>query len=337
MRGIYIFMILVLISRLTAGQTTDQPSGASQHPTTNQPTRPAPRVAPDGDGYTPPASVKPQPRPHPVETNPGRPPARAGGGSEGGWIAGAAAAGSLVTLGEWLHARNKPAAKLSREGPKMPDQFSMSGLNIAAFVRANWPVVFDCSLGEGGVLLVTVDTSGLPAFNYRIVRRGRQQQAIFRLPPYFPQRPTPGRYAIRAVGGGAGASTPVYMRLFGVGAGERAVGSVAIDQVTFGPNTIRPKNKEVANYGFHAHTLFDRVRAEFLRVALAQGQLVSQLDDHHDIDGVQPETASTFQWSGSGKKVSPGEHMLQVRAWESALNKANWVIAWSVQQVMVEE
>jgi hypothetical protein len=183
--------------------------------------------------------------------------------------------------------------------------------------------------------LITVETSGLPAFSYRIQTSGRRQQEVFRLPPSFPQKPTPGSYTIRALSSGAGAGTPVYLRLFGVGAGERAVGSVAIDQVSFGPDTIRPRKKEGANYGFHAHTDFDHVRAEFLKAVMAKGQLLAKLDDHNDIDGVQRETAPSFQWSG--KKATPGEHMLQVRAWESALDKANWVIAWSADQVLVEE
>ncbi len=337
MRVLYIFVISVLISGLTAGQTTDQPAGTIQQPIKKQPTRQTPRVAPDGDGYTKPTSVQPRPRPHLGETNPGRPPAQIRGGSDAPWIAGAVGAGGALVLQKWLSARNRPAAKLSREGPKMPDEFSMSGLSIGAFVRADWPVVLDYYLPNGGALLVTVQSAALPAFNYRLRGDGRRRQVIFRLPRYFPQKPTAGSYAIRVMRSAGGATPGAYLRLFGVGAGERAVGSVAIDQVTFAPGTIRPKNKEVANYGFHAHTLFDRVRAEFLKVVLAQGQLVSQLDDHHDINGVQPETASTYQWNGRGKKISPGEHMLQVRAWESALNKANWVIAWSADQVMVEE
>jgi hypothetical protein len=77
------------------------------------------------------------------------------------------------------------------------------------------------------------------------------------------------------------------------------------------------------------------VRAEFLKAVTAQGQIISRLEDHDDIDGVQQETTPTRRWNG--KKATPGEHILQVRAWESALNEANWVIAWSTEQVLVEE
>jgi hypothetical protein len=217
----------------------------------------------------------------------------------------------------------------------MPDQFSMSGFGIGGFCQQDWPVVVDYFLDPGGVLLVTVESAGVPAINYTIKTTTRRTQAIFRLPRYFPQKPTPAVYTVRAISDGTGASAPVYLRLFGVGAGTRAVGSVAIDQVRFTPDTIRPKQKESANYAFHAHTDFDRVRAEFMKAVMEKGQLVSKIEDHDDVNGVQRETTPTRKWNG--KKATPGQHILQVRAWESALDRANWVIAWSADQVVVEE
>jgi hypothetical protein len=275
------------------------------------------------------------PKTHPQATNPGRPPNETQGGDTGAMIEDAAAAGGLITLGIWMHERNKPEAKLSRDGPKIPDQFSMSGFSIAAFCRADWPVVVDYVLSNGDELSIDVNAVGVAPFHYRIRGMGARQQEIFRLPADFPDRPTPGVYTISATTGGPGVATPVYFRLFGLGGGERAVGSVAIDQVTFGPDTIHPKQKQEALYAFHAHTDFDRVRAEFLKVFTAQGQIISKLEDHDDIDGVERETTPSRQWNG--RKASPGEHLLQVRAWESAPAKANWVIAWSADQVLVEK
>ncbi len=337
MRTISMFVALLLSCQGSWSQNGHQPSNYGRPTGTASPSSNSTQRAQDGDVYTAPSSVQPRPRGHGRETNTGRPPTPAHNGSDTGWIiGGAAAAGGAVALGEWLHARNKPESRLSREGPKMPDQFTMSGLSIAAFAQANWPVVVDGVFDSGGILLITVEVNGLSPFTYRIQNpEGRRRLDIFRLPPYFPQKPTPGTYTIRAMRDVAGSPRPIYLRLFGVGAGERAVGSVAIDEVRFGPEAIRPKQKENASYGFHAHTDFDRVRAEFLKAVTTQGQIVSKLEDHNDIHGVQRETAPAFQWSA--KKATPGEHILQVRAWESALNKANWVIAWSADQVLVEE
>ena len=356
MKRASLIVVTLLIPAFTWGQGPSQSGVARQSGDTNQTaitrkTSPAKqktspsrqtgagannRRAPDGDSYKPPVSVRQNPKGHPQETNPGRPPAQAHNGNQTGLIVGgAAAAGGAIVLGEWLHARNKPEAKLSREGPKVPDQFNMSGLTIGAFCQGNWPVVVDYYLNPGAVVLVTVETQGVPPVTYRIAATGSRRLAIFRLPPTFPSKPTPGMYSIRALTTGAGMATPVYVRLFGVGAGERAVGSVAIDQVQFGPDVIHPKQKQEANYAFHAHTDFDRVRAEFMKAVMAQGQLIAKLEDHDDIDGVQRETTPTRRWNG--KKATPGDHILQVRAWESALNKSNWVIAWSADQVFVEE
>ena len=337
MRVVSIALALVLSSQ--ANWCQGQEPGSAAPPQSSVPPQnnaPSGR-APDGHTYKPPVSVTPTPKSHEPEKSTGHPPAQPrGGGSSGAIIGGAAAAGGVVGLGLWLHARNKPEAKLSRDGPKIADQFNMSGFRIGAFVQAGWPVVVDHVLANGGELSIVVQVEGVPPFSHRILATGRRQQEIFRLPSYFPAKPTPGMYTIGAAAvGGPGVATPVYLRLFGLGAGERAVGSVAIDQVRFGPDTIRPKQKQEALYAFHAHTDFDRVRAEFLKAVTAQGQIVSKLEDHDDINGVQRETTPSRQWNG--KKATPGEHILQVRAWESAVAKANWVIAWSADQVLVEE
>jgi len=315
-------------------RTTTPPTRTTTPPTrTNTPTR----QAPDGDNYKPAESVRPTPKPHPPETNPGRPPAGPrGGDSAGALIGGAAAAGGVLALGSWIAARNRPAAKLARDGPKVADRFNMSSFSVAAFCQSNWPVVIDLVLTNGGEMSIDVVTEGYPTFTYRIrSNTGRRRQIIFQLPASFPGKPTPGMYTVNATSAAPGVATPVYSRIFGMGGGKRAVGSVAIDQVKFGPDTIRPKLSQEAVYEFHAHTDFDRVRAEFLKAVTAQGQIISVLEDHDDINGVQRETTSTRRWNG--KKASAGEHLLQVRAWESALAKSNWVIAWSADQVLVEE
>jgi hypothetical protein len=335
MRAISVLMVFLLNAPSNWGQTPRRTRDvAPQRGTVNQNDTSRQR-APDGHSYKPPTSVQPTAKGHPRETNPGRRPGEGNGGSKGWIIGGVAAAGGAIALGEWLHAHNKPESRLLREGPKLPDQFSMSGFSIGGFCQGDWPVVLDYVLNPGGFLLITVETDGVPAFNYRIQTTGSRQQEIFRLPAYFPQKPTPGMYTIRAFDSGTGAATPVFLRLFGVGAGVRAVGSVAIDQVRFGPDTIRPRQRQAASYTFHAHTDFDRVRAEFMKAVTVGGQLISKIEDHDDLDGVRHETTPTRPWSG--QKATPGDHILQVRAWESTLNKSNWVIAWSTDQVLVEE
>jgi hypothetical protein len=306
-----ILLVAVLICQPGWSQTRDQP---------------APRAS-DGDTYKPPTSIKQTPKNHPRETDPGRRPPIIRGGNPP-WVIGALGGVGIALPGI------QPEKKLSRDGPAMPNQFSMSGFSIGAFCQAQWPVVVDYFLEAGANVVVTVQSAGFPTATYLVEGTGARRQFIFLLPANFPAKPTAGMYTIRAVSKQPGGA-PVFARLFGVGGGVRAVGSVAIDQVQFGPGTIHTKQKENASYAFHAHTDFDKVRAEFMKAVLAQGQIVSVLEDHDDVNGVQRETTPTREWNG--RKATAGEHLLQVRAWESTLNKSNWVIAWSTSQVLVEE
>ncbi|MDP8982741.1 MAG: hypothetical protein M3O35_19360 [Acidobacteriota bacterium] len=273
---------------------------------------------------------------HDGETNPGKRPDPPRQGDNTGWIAGAAAgAVGAIALGTWLHSRSQPDHQLARNGPQAPDQFSMSGFEIHAFCMAGWPVVVEYYLEPGGVLQLTIEAEGVQPIGYRLRATGRREQAIVHIPAYFPRKPVVGRYTIRAIRDGLGPVTPVYSRLFGLGGGERAVGSVAIDQVSFTPEHIRPKQKESARFAFHTHTDFDKVSAEFLKCVTAQSQMVAKLEDRTDMHRIVRDTTPSRDWNG--KKATPGDHTLQVRAWESALDKANWVMAWSADKVIVEE
>ncbi|MGI8990056.1 MAG: hypothetical protein ACR2I2_10790 [Bryobacteraceae bacterium] len=278
-----------------------------------------------------------QPHGHPRDTNPGRRPAPPRKGDGNNWIVPMAIGGGagVVALGVFLHAHSNPAKELAGNGPQMPGQFTMSGFEIHGFCQGNWPVALDFALDPGATLIVNVVAEGAPAFEYAIPATGQRQEAILQIPANFPLRPAPGLFTIRGVSKTGGGGAPPYLRIFGVGAGKRAVGSVAIDQVRFGPQSIRPRQKEAALYSFHAHTDFDKVKAEFLKAVFVHGELVAKLEDHDDVNGVARETSPSRPWSG--KKATPGEHILQVRAWESAADAANWVIAWSADQVMVEE
>jgi hypothetical protein len=338
MRAITVLLVGFLVSQPAWDQGTQdgranlpqrtQPKTDSTRP--SQPTKPAPSQ--DAPVYT----TGQAGHGHDGETNPGKRPDPPRHGDNTGWIAGAAAgAVGAIALGTWLHSRSKPDHQLAREGPHAPDQFSMSGFGIHAFCKAGWPVVVEYYLEPGGVLQLTIEAEGVAPIGYRLRSTGRREQAIVHIPAYFPQKPTPGLYTIRAIRDGLGPVTPVYARLFGLGGGERAVGSVAIDQLRFTPEQIRPKQKQSATFSFHTHTDFDKVSAEFMKCVTAQSQMMAKLEDRTDMHRVVRETTPSREWNA--KKATPGEHTLQVRAWESALDKANWVMAWSADKVIIEE
>ena len=329
-----------LISILLAGFLSSQPCW--DQATQDRRTVPkAPQVPdPDRPSRTTPPPKQPRsdmPHGHPAETNPGKPPAPPRHGGDNGWIAPTVVGGVVgaIIAGKVIHDFKSQDHELARNGPQMPKQFSMSGMSFEAFCQGNWPIGLDFILNNGAELVVTIKIPNGPAYVYRNQVTGRRVQARFLVPPNFPLKPTPGIYTISAISTRPGPPATAFVRLFGVGAGVRAVGSLAIDQVHFGPQRIRPKKKEQASYTFHTHTDFDRVRAEFLKSVTAGGEMVSKLEDEDNVDRVVRETTRNGLWNG--KKGSPGEHVIQLRGWESALDKANWVIGWSSDQVVIEE
>jgi hypothetical protein len=257
------------------------------------------------------------------------------GGSDTGWIAALIGGAALTTAAIAAHEYTREPQELARHGPQMPNEFTMSGFQFKAFTQANWPVGLDFYMDPGGVLTLQIQVDQGPSLAVPYTNRsvGARTFDRFTTPANFPTTPTPATYTITAVN--PRTRLPVYLRLFGLAAGPRVVGSIAIDEVHFGPDQIRPREKEEAVFTFHTHTSFDKIQAEFLKALTAQGELTSKLEDTDDLQHIMGESNERKQWNG--KKASPGEHMLQLRGWESALDRANWVIAWSNDQVDVDE
>ena len=236
---------------------------------------------------------------------------------------------------------SQPAEKiLSERGPQFPAQFNMSNVSVAAFVKGNWPMVVDYEARQPGLYLLMVTAERVAPLFYQLdgTQPGRHQQ-ILRIPARFGGQPQPGNYTVYALSSGPGEATSVYLRVFGMGAGERAVGSVAIDQLHFTPASIRPKDKENAIYGFHSHADFEKVTAEFTLVGLVDGTIVGRLEDKQDLKEVvrRDTEIANKQWDARKAKASPGQHLFQVRAWYTLKHGGDWVVAWSPQLVRVEE
>jgi hypothetical protein len=132
------------------------------------------------------------------------------------------------------------------------------------------------------------------------------------------------------------------LRVYGFGAGPRAVGSIHIDRLGFGPGDIRPAQHEAAAYSFHAGADFKKAAAEFLRVGLANGEIMTERANQDLMeDGIRRDASKSGNWNGEdrAKKISEGQHLLQVRAWESRDTNGDggdWVAAWSDNAVRVE-
>ncbi|MFN0121245.1 MAG: hypothetical protein ACKV2V_12165 [Blastocatellia bacterium] len=257
--------------------------------------------------------------------------------------------------------RPDPVKELEKKGPHFPDRYLMNSFSVQGFVKGGWPLVIDYELQTPGIVLLIVEADGADPFFYRLdstpgrkLLGGSRNNPTIRLPATFGDRPRVGRYSIRAFSDNTGPMQPIYLRFFGLGAGPRAIGSVAIDQLRFQPGTIvhggsgQPRE---ASYSFRARSDFDKARAEFYRVgktcppggapgaANAPCSIFSEkVRDGKEWGGINREETRGDKWDGKPdgriNRVSM-QHQFCVRAWMKSAKEGDWVISCSGELVEV--
>lgn len=235
---------------------------------------------------------------------------------------------------------DEDAEHMARSGPQVPDAYSMSTLSMHGLVRGNAPFVYEGDAGEAR-LRIEFRVKGAEPYIYHVEGRGRLQK-IFHLPGSWGEQPRAAVIDVRAVRPGGGAEVPAPFRLYALGMGEKAVGSVAIDQVSFGPPQVRIGRFGKARYSFLSRSDFNRVVSEFSRVEFKDGMVrVGGRVNAQDLGQV-----SRGEWVGrerpriwDGKdgdgEVSQGLHLLTVRAWRSSIKEGDWVVSWSPDWVEI--
>jgi hypothetical protein len=233
--------------------------------------------------------------------------------------------------------------ELAKKGPQFPKRYTMSALTVQALVKGGWPMVVDYRLKKGARLRVEVVSKDKEPFVYNLEGKGDRALQIFSLPERFGDEPVVATFAVRAIEPGAGEQKTAPVRLYGLGAGKKAVGSVAIDEVRFGPPSVRISRFGKAQYSFRSRSDFSRVNAEFLLIRDQGGVVeVRERVRQDDIGSVgQGEWVGKDkpkQWDGKDEQgeVSAGLHLLQMRAWRSSVKEGDWVVSWSDDWVDVE-
>ena len=316
-------LLPVALGLLPLTAVSQQPSESDQPPQTDSRRPPTPASPPNIQASSHP-SIKGG---HPADTNRGQTPH---GSSNGSTIAagtlGGVAAG--VVIGE-LIAHNKASPEhFGHNGPEFPKEFDMNGFVVKGIAGPNWPVVLDFLIDSPGLVRIDIITADKHHAAFTLTNTPNQRAyGIFHLPPDFGTKLQTAVFQVRSMPAAGTNTAAPTLRTYGMGCGERAVGSVAIDQLTFQPATIHPKAKEVATYGFHSHSAFDGVREEFIFTTLYNGHILVQQDQEERTPSAVGEgERAKGTWEGKGKA---GEHMLQVRAWRGLENGGDWVVAWS--------
>lgn len=217
----------------------------------------------------------------------------------------------------------------------------MSTLSFEAFVRGGWPLVIDFEPLEKSLILFSITTDGGETFFYRLdgSTLGRRQHRIS-IPARLGLKPNVARYSLSAFTPSLDEQKPARFVIYGFAAGDKAVGSIGIDQVNFAPGSIKPRMNEKANYDFHSLFDFSKVTAEFSQVGLnpQTKEILSILVRRVDVGGgIARNEWVRKAWDGKNDngKVSTGQHQVHIRAWRSLESGGDWASAWSPQVVKV--
>ena len=260
---------------------------------------------------------------------------RSGGGAGFGFSFGSPLGGPMP--------QTDVADQLARSGPQFPQRFSMSCAPVQAFMRGGWPVVVDYqpTAGHNVVLEVHTQRSAQP-YIVPLDARARRQLVKIDLPRTLGDEPQVALFLVRSIR--KDGSTGGRLQLFGLGAGPKAVGSVAIDQVEFQPGSMRVSQKQKASYSFFSRSDFNRSVVEILRVERGGDEIKVSLARAAPLPvGINRGTwvgkTEPLTWDGTdaNNRISSGPHLLQVRAWLNAQDDRDWVAAWSPSTVVVSE
>jgi hypothetical protein len=327
-------------------------------PTSTVPGAPPASTVPGskGDGASPPGTAPPVPG---AAGQSQSTPTEGGRRSGGNLLPLAIGAAAIIAVGVLLAQERNPSSqpgpnppptdqiveRLRTEGPRFDDQFNMSAFAVRGFVRGGWPLLIDFEQRSAGVSYLRISARGLPEiFSYDLSEACPAPKRCLiqlRLPPeVFGDELRPAVIAATATDN-EGKKTQSGFTVYALGAGPRAVGSVAVDQVKFGPATIRAANQQTALYRFYSHSDFSNTSVEFWKVGgETAGTKHSFVDDRRIEGGIQRNQwvglNERREWDGKkrGETISAGRHKVQVRAWDRA---GDWVTAWSDSMVMVAQ
>jgi len=283
------------------------------------------------------------PRDQPSSDAPWTPPVRRGddGGGIGSALIIGIIGGAALCAAFCKSDTKKPDAmrsQLLRDGPQLPAEHALGVLTAYGFVRNNWPVVLDYETTPGADTTLTITVGD---DDWSVPLPGGRQQVKLRYEGGAASRSTPALFVLRSsVWRPDGREEPQEIELLGLGCGPRAVGSVAINTLSFQPSA-RQLGGDYARFGYAATSPFNRVGMEILRYS-------GRREGRTTVITVTPVT--TFQersrppgaygprvWDGvdqASRRGSSGLHRLRVRGWETDGDES-WVAAISQDVVQV--
>lgn len=268
----------------------------------------------------------------------------------GNWTVPAIVAGvaATVVIANWLRNREPgtdPSGeqdmleRLRHEGPSFAPEYNTSAFAAIGMVRGGWPFVLDFTHDRPVVVTLRLSARGLSEIYTLQIPFGAGEtghhRLQFQLPPEFGDSERPAAIAVTATEMGTDRPESSF-RITAMGCGPRAIGSVAIEEVSFLPRLIRAQAREQASYRFFSHSDFPSAVAEFMRVEPAiDGERHFFVNEAPIVGGVTAgRSIDPRQWDGrdTSRRISTGTHRLKVRAWSPV---EGWLTAWSDSRVDV--
>lgn len=252
-------------------------------------------------------------------------------------IGGAIAASSSGHSGH--HDDHDASEDLLRDGPQLPTSYELGTFWARGFGKDGWPIVLDFApqpntqttlyvmFGKDKVWSAVIDSNGLDKRHLQLVTLPKTGWAASAKPATYYLRSMTLDYMGRPV-------APAPIEVYGIGGGPRAVGSVAIEQLVFGPPTMKPGAS--ASFDYFAKSPFDHTRTEVLRYS-DDGKTIrlSQVmaENAPDVSVGTHGGAWDGRDQGTGQ-ISRGVHRFQVRGWFTSGDQS-WVGAVAPTQVTI--
>lgn len=222
---------------------------------------------------------------------------------------------------------------LLENGPELPTSFPDGSFSVRGFARDGWPIVVDFEPQPGTVTQLEVT---VPRGNRQTTRTlildpdgtGGRQLIKLEMPDAGADQPTPATYFVSSLPiAQLDADQPqsvnaIPLKVYGIGGGPSAVGSVAIERVNFDRADVG------ARFGFVAKSQFSRARAQIQR--LRAGGTATEIVPVFE---ARASNVSLGSHGGSWPGMAPGSsapsrgpHRLQVTAWFTTDDRS-WVAA----------
>jgi hypothetical protein len=222
---------------------------------------------------------------------------------------------------------------LLENGPQAPMVLPEGAFPVYGFIHDGWPIVADYRSQADSVTWLTVSVPGRPVWSRRLPSGEHQVKVIYE--DGDAPRSVVALIALEsrsATGGDDGVPTPI--EVFGLGAGPRAVGSVAINSVSLAPSG-RQLGGDFARFGYVAASDFNAIDMEILRFAAdsrnGRRVITATTVAQYRVGAVRRGAFGPRMWDGREQKsqrASEGRHRLQVRGWEVEGDES-WVTALS--------